>query len=137
MEDLITREQGVSQDGTPYDDFDFNPLIELVQRVVRPATWDVEGGPSTLKEFANRKLLVCTQTRVAHEEIERLLEVLRRTSNPAQSISDAHIAANETEGSSDSEAEELDIEHLLSPRSRPQKIDANPEPWRVPQRYDE
>ncbi|MCE9555243.1 MAG: hypothetical protein K8T91_17980 [Planctomycetes bacterium] len=112
---------------------DFEPLIELIQKVIEPSTWDAEGGPGAIQQFTANTSLVCTQTRDVHERIEGLLEVMRQVHEPGKIVLKAYVEALKSEESSD---DARSLGYGFSYGSAPM-IDANPEPWRVPQRYDE
>jgi len=60
-------------DGTTVDNYD--PLIDLLETVVVPDTWDAVGGPGTISGFQGT--LVISQTDEVHEEIERTVAALR------------------------------------------------------------
>jgi hypothetical protein len=112
---------------------DFDELIELIMSVIEPATWDESGGPGAIQSFTANTTLVCTQTREVHEKIEGLLEVMRQVHEPGKRVLNAYMEALKAEGSWE---EIRGLGYGLSETREP-KIDANPEPWRVPQRYDE
>lgn len=116
---------------------DFEPLIDLIQKVIQPSTWDSEGGPGAIQEFIASTSLVCTQTREVHEKMERLLDVLRQVHDPGRAILAAYAEASKADDSWDDDAPEPSIEDLFSSHRNSPIIDANPEPWRVPQRYEE
>lgn len=110
----------------------YEPLMDTIKWVIEPASWEDEGGSGAIRPLPTTEALICCQTRETHEKIDRLLTILRQVRDPSRTI--AEIA-------SDSDAipkveESAEIEALLAARRGP-KIDANPEPWRVPQRYDE
>ena len=52
-------------------------LVELIQRVVAPDLWDVQGGSGTIQYFAMRRVLVVRATTDVHEQIRDLLMALR------------------------------------------------------------
>lgn len=56
---------------------DFESLIEVVTTSIIPETWDAVGGSGTVKEFATHNVLVISQTKEAHDVIEKLLAALR------------------------------------------------------------
>jgi hypothetical protein len=53
-------------------------LVDLIQTVVRPQSWDVQGGPGSIFYWYPGKALVIRQTDEIHEEILGVLEQLRR-----------------------------------------------------------
>lgn len=52
-------------------------LIELLTSVVLPATWSTAGGPGSIDAVRGQNVLVVAQTAEAHEQIARLLAMLR------------------------------------------------------------
>jgi hypothetical protein len=52
-------------------------LVELIQRVIDPDLWDVQGGSGTIQYFAMRRVLVVRATTDTHEKIRELLTALR------------------------------------------------------------
>jgi hypothetical protein len=56
-------------------------LVELIQRTIRPASWDAVGGPGTIYYWRQGRFLVVRQTEEGHEEIDNVLNQLRRASN--------------------------------------------------------
>jgi hypothetical protein len=52
-------------------------LVELIQRVIDPDLWDVQGGTGTFQYFAMRRVLVVRATTDTHEKIRELLTALR------------------------------------------------------------
>ena len=59
---------------------DVQPLKDLLTNTVATKTWRENGGTGTLSEMivGNRVLLVLSQTQEVHEQIEELLEMLRK-----------------------------------------------------------
>ena len=58
---------------------DYGPdLIELIQRVISPDSWDVNGGPSTMQYWRPGMALVVRAPEEVHEEISPLLLQLRK-----------------------------------------------------------
>jgi hypothetical protein len=53
-------------------------LIDLIQTVVRPESWDVHGGPGSIFYWYPGRALVIRQTDEIHDEILGVLEQLRR-----------------------------------------------------------
>jgi hypothetical protein len=67
--------------GSTYSDStmaDFDSLIELIQNTVATDTWQDVGGPGSTERFEVNLSLVISQSQEVHEEIEQLLEELRR-----------------------------------------------------------
>jgi hypothetical protein len=52
-------------------------LAELIQATIAPASWDVNGGPGTIRYFRPLRVLVVRQTTEVHEAIGGLLPGLR------------------------------------------------------------
>jgi hypothetical protein len=53
-------------------------LVELIQTVIRPETWDVNGGTGTIYYWYPGRALVIRQMDEVHEEIADVLGQLRR-----------------------------------------------------------
>ncbi|NND97356.1 MAG: hypothetical protein HKN47_08520 [Pirellulaceae bacterium] len=53
-------------------------LVELIQRIIAPDFWDVNGGSGTIHYFAMRRVLVVSATSDVHEQIRDLLMSLPR-----------------------------------------------------------
>jgi len=53
-------------------------LIDLIQTVIRPETWDVHGGRGTIYYWYPGRALVIRQTDEVHEQIGGVLDQLRR-----------------------------------------------------------
>lgn len=58
-------------------DCDFGELIELIESVVLPESWSSNGGDGEMMEHYQTKLLIVLQTDRVHEEIEKLLQIMR------------------------------------------------------------
>ena len=56
-------------------------LVELIQRVITPDTWDVNGGPSSIVYYRGLKVLVISATSEVHEKIGGLADGLLRAGN--------------------------------------------------------
>jgi hypothetical protein len=58
---------------------DYDTLIDTINRVVKPTTWDNVGGPGEIVgvELGSAKVLVVNQTYAVHREIEKLLADIR------------------------------------------------------------
>ena len=59
---------------------DYDSLIDIVGFAVVPQSWDEVGGPGGIRggSFGSAKVLVVSQTDMAHREIARLLEEIRK-----------------------------------------------------------
>ncbi len=57
---------------------DFDSLIEVATQTILPDTWDVVGGPASIKPFSGASALVVVQRPAAHEELASLLAGLRQ-----------------------------------------------------------
>jgi len=53
-------------------------LVELIQRTIAPASWDVNGGPGTIQYWRPGRALVVRQTDEIHERIGDVLKQLDR-----------------------------------------------------------
>jgi hypothetical protein len=53
-------------------------LVELIQTVIRPETWDINGGTGTIYYWYPGRALVIRQMDEVHEEIADVLDQLRR-----------------------------------------------------------
>lgn len=56
-------------------------LIELIQRTIRPNSWDVHGGQGTMFYFRPLMALVVRATSEVHGDVGGLLRALRRAGN--------------------------------------------------------
>ncbi|MFP6693257.1 MAG: hypothetical protein VB875_09585 [Pirellulales bacterium] len=60
-------------------------LVELIERVIAPDFWDVNGGPGRIVYYKNLKVLIISATSEVHEQIGGgrggLLDKLRRAGN--------------------------------------------------------
>jgi hypothetical protein len=57
---------------------DFDALIDLLTSTVKPTCWDSVGGPGSVVPFENGMSIVVSQTQDVQEEIETVLEKLRK-----------------------------------------------------------
>ena len=57
---------------------DFDPLMELIRTTISPESWDEMGGTGTMSEFRTNLSLVISNTQEVHEQIQSLLDQLRR-----------------------------------------------------------
>ena len=66
---------------------DYDTLIDVIASTIKPTSWDMEGGPGSIKgaTLGTAKVLVVSETREVHEQIADLLvkirEVARKTPN--------------------------------------------------------
>jgi hypothetical protein len=63
--------------GEPWEDYE--TLAKMIRFCVQPTTWDEVGGPGSIVggTFGTAKVLVVSQTRDVHEEVEFLLQQIR------------------------------------------------------------
>lgn len=64
--------------GPSPSNFDFNALHELITTTVSPDSWDEVSGAGTINRHESTLSLVVRQTQKVHQEIEDLLDQLRR-----------------------------------------------------------
>jgi len=57
-------------------------LVELIQTVIAPQSWDVAGGPGSIYYWKQLHVLVVRQTSEVHGEMGDVLGQLRRAGNP-------------------------------------------------------
>jgi hypothetical protein len=57
---------------------DFDSLIDLIESVVKPETWDVVGGRGSISRSKADSGIVVNQTQEVHDEIANLIDQLRR-----------------------------------------------------------
>lgn len=53
-------------------------LVELIQQTIAPSTWDVSGGPGTIRYWRPGAALVIRQTTEVHEDISDFVKQLQR-----------------------------------------------------------
>ncbi len=53
-------------------------LVDLIQRTIVPASWDVNGGPGSIYYWRPGRALVVRQTQQTHEDLAGVLQQLRR-----------------------------------------------------------
>ena len=68
--------QGTSGPGAT--NFDFSALSDLITATIEPGSWDELGGDGAITNHESTLSLVIRQTQAVHQEIEDLLEQLRR-----------------------------------------------------------
>lgn len=57
---------------------DYEPLYDVITRTLAPQSWDEVGGPGSITALDNAGVLIISQTRGVHRQIEHLLASLRR-----------------------------------------------------------
>jgi len=65
---------------------DFESLVAVIMKTIRPAAWDKHGGLGTIQPHVNNLSLVVGQTDQVHAEIVELLKRLRRTNKMEQRL---------------------------------------------------
>ena len=60
------------------DDATYDRLIEIITGACQPQSWEESGGAGTIMAYSPCGVLVVSQTRAAHEELEKLLAKLRK-----------------------------------------------------------
>jgi hypothetical protein len=53
-------------------------LVDLIQRTIAPASWDVNGGPGAIVYFRPSRVLVVRQRSEVHEQLQDVVGALRR-----------------------------------------------------------
>ncbi len=53
-------------------------LVDLIQAVIAPQSWDVMGGPGSIRYWAPGAALIINQSGEAHEQMEDVLKQLRK-----------------------------------------------------------
>lgn len=82
--DVLAQVGGIAGPGGPaagqrQQDLDHGEdLVELIQRVIAPNTWDVAGGPSSIVYFRGQRMLVISTTTEVHHKLAGLVNQLRR-----------------------------------------------------------
>jgi hypothetical protein len=64
----------------------YDKLIDAITSTIVPTSWDSVGGTGSLQPFPLTRVLVCSQTQGVHEEIAKLMKMIRaqRTARPAE-----------------------------------------------------
>ncbi len=75
---------------------DFDSLIQLITSTVAPDSWAENGGPGTIGPFEGNFSLVISQTEEVHQQIEDLLNQLRRLMDLQVTIEVRFITLNDT-----------------------------------------
>jgi general secretion pathway protein D len=79
--------------GAAYADFD--TLIELITSTIAPDSWDEVGGAGAIEQFPVNLSLVISQTQEVHEQIQDLLDQLRRLQDLQVTIEVRFITLND------------------------------------------
>jgi general secretion pathway protein D len=74
---------------------DFSQLMALIQQTITPLDWDTAGGQSTMSPFFSTLSLVVSAPQTTHEQIEELLETLRRQQDLQVTIEVKFITLND------------------------------------------
>lgn len=53
-------------------------LVDLIQKTVRPASWDINGGPGSIYDWYPGRALTVRQTDLGHDDLGALLQQLQR-----------------------------------------------------------
>jgi hypothetical protein len=53
-------------------------LIDVIQSCIAPTTWDVNGGQGAVRYYAPSQSLVVRQTSEMHEQLQRIIPMLRK-----------------------------------------------------------
>lgn len=69
---------GQGANGPGATNFDFSALSDLITATIEPGSWDELGGDGAITNHESTLSLVIRQTQAVHQEIEDLLEQLRR-----------------------------------------------------------
>jgi hypothetical protein len=72
---------------------DSNSLIEVIQSTVDPDSWDVAGGPASIRGYSKTLSLVIRQTKGAHLQIADLLAQLREQMDLQVAVSTVVLSA--------------------------------------------
>jgi len=67
--------------GARQKDDDGPELVDLIQAVISPDFWDVNGGPGAIVYFPSLHVMVVRATTQTHYEVAALLDALRRAGN--------------------------------------------------------
>ncbi len=83
--DLVISDEGEGSD--------FDSLIDMITKTIKPITWDCVGGSGSISPFesAGIKALVCSQTDDVHEGVAELLADLRALRRPANEPKKANV----------------------------------------------
>jgi len=74
---------------------DFDSLMDLITSTIAPTTWDDVGGAGSIAPFDTNLSLVVSQTQDVHEEINDLLEQLRKLQDLQVTIEVRFITLND------------------------------------------
>jgi hypothetical protein len=53
-------------------------LVDLIQKVIAPDTWDIAGGPGSIMYYSPQRVIVVRQTGEVHRQFKGVLNQLRR-----------------------------------------------------------
>jgi hypothetical protein len=76
-ESLAEQQQPDAQGGGAVTDYG-ETLVELIQKTISPASWDVNGGPGSIVYYPNLKVLVVRASGEVHGHVGGLFDGLRR-----------------------------------------------------------
>ncbi len=74
---------------------DFDSLIDLITKTIKPTTWDEVGGSGSIQPFETNLSIVVSQTQEVHDEIVDLLGQLRRMQDLQVTIEVRFITLND------------------------------------------
>jgi general secretion pathway protein D len=74
---------------------DFDSLIDLITKTIKPTTWDGVGGTGSIQPFETNLSIVVSQTQEVHEQIVDLLGQLRRMQDLQVTIEVRFITLND------------------------------------------
>lgn len=74
---------------------DFDPLLDLITKTIKPTSWDDVGGPGSIQPFETNLSIVVSQTQEVHDEIAELLGQLRRMQDLQVTIEVRFITLND------------------------------------------
>lgn len=69
-----------------------DPLIAVIRSAIDPPTWDIEGGPGSIRPLDDPELLIVTQTEEVHGQIASLMRELH-----ARGLADFGVAEGDPE----------------------------------------
>lgn len=76
-DNLVTRLYplpfGYGIDSTPVD---FQSLVDVLHSTVQPQSWDVQGGPGSIRPMEDPQVLFVSQTEAAHHDVEGVMQAL-------------------------------------------------------------
>lgn len=69
----------------PTGKFEINELINTIQTLISPASWEANGGQGTIVTLGS--MLLIRQTKAAHQKVDQLLDVIRSNHSSQQMVS--------------------------------------------------